>query len=283
MRFKTAFKGKPLTLVGRSISTNSIAPSCRVTSLDMAEVILPDFSDKIKVISSFPSLDTEVCDLQVKEFNRRATALTSDVVILGISQDLPFAQKRFCESFSIQNIHLFSDYKTSSYGINYGLLIKELHLLARAVVIVDKTDYIRYIQVGQELTKPLDYEDIMKNIEEIIKKPTLSLPKEKRPSHCIPCAGKVLPLSKEKIEPLFAALSDWQLIEDKKIVKEYVFADFVEAKYFFDLVAVVAEEQGHHPNITIIYNKVKITLTTHSVGGLTENDFVMAHILDNLG
>ena len=72
------------------------------------------------------------------------------------------------------------------------------------------------------------------------------------------------------------------MIEDKKIVKEFKFKDFVEAKYFLDLVAVISEEQGHHPNLTLIYNKLKITLTTHSSGGLTENDFIMAKIIDEL-
>jgi 4a-hydroxytetrahydrobiopterin dehydratase len=73
------------------------------------------------------------------------------------------------------------------------------------------------------------------------------------------------------------------VVEDKKIVKEFKFKDFVEAKYFVDLVSVIAEEQGHHPTITIIYNKVKITLTTHAAGGLTDNDFIMARIIDELG
>ncbi len=74
----------------------------------------------------------------------------------------------------------------------------------------------------------------------------------------------------------------WELVEDKKLVKEFKFKDFLEAKYFLDLVSVIAEEQGHHPTMTIIYNKLKVTLTTHSSGGLTENDFIMAKIIDGL-
>ena len=89
-------------------------------------------------------------------------------------------------------------------------------------------------------------------------------------------------MPKDKIERLLAQFRGWQLVEDKKIVKEWKFRDFVEAKYFLDLVSVIVEEQGHHPNMTIIYNKVKITLTTHSSGGLTENDFIMAKIIDGL-
>lgn len=107
--------------------------------------------------------------------------------------------------------------------------------------------------------------------------------KEELPSHCAPCEGGALPMPKEKADRLLAQYRGWQLIEDKKIVKEFKFKDFVEAKHFLDLVSVIAEEQGHHPTITIIYNKVKINLTTHAVGGLSENDFIMAKLIDELG
>ncbi|MCX5696913.1 MAG: 4a-hydroxytetrahydrobiopterin dehydratase [Candidatus Omnitrophica bacterium] len=106
--------------------------------------------------------------------------------------------------------------------------------------------------------------------------------KDELPEHCRPCEGGTPPLPKEKIERLLAKYRGWEFVEDKKLVKEFKFKDFVEAKYFVDLVAVIAEEQGHHPTITIIYNKVKITLTTHAAGGLTENDFIMAKIIDEL-
>jgi 4a-hydroxytetrahydrobiopterin dehydratase len=72
------------------------------------------------------------------------------------------------------------------------------------------------------------------------------------------------------------------LLEDKRIEKTLKFKDFVEAKYFFDLIAVIAEEQGHHPGLRLNYNKLKITLTTHAAQGLTDNDFIMARIIDEL-
>ncbi|MEK6728003.1 MAG: 4a-hydroxytetrahydrobiopterin dehydratase [Candidatus Omnitrophota bacterium] len=90
-------------------------------------------------------------------------------------------------------------------------------------------------------------------------------------------------MPKQKIDRLLAQYRGWQLAEDKRIVKEFKFKDFIEAKYFLDLVSVIAEEQGHHPGITIIYNKVKITLTTHAIGGLSENDFIMAKFIDEIG
>jgi thiol peroxidase len=279
---KITFKGNPLTLVGRILKKEIIAPDFKVVSMDLKEISLADFKGKIKVISSFPSLDTPVCDLQVKEFNKRAVAFSSDIVVLGISKDLPFAQKRFCSMNEIKNEVVLSDYKFSSFGINYGLLIKELNLLARAVVILDKNDILRYIQVVNELTDAIDYEGTLNNLEEIIKNPIL-LVKEELPSHCKPCEGGTPPLPKEKIDKLIAQYRGWEVIEDKKLVKEFKFKDFLEAKYFLDLISIIAEEQGHHPTLTLIYNKLKITLTTHAAGGLTENDFIIAKIIDELG
>jgi len=274
------FKGTPLTLVGRSIKEGSPAPDFRVSAQDLTEARLSDFSGKIKILTSFPSIDTPVCDLQIKEFNKKA-ALTAEVAIVGISKDLPFAQKRFCESFDIKNVKLLSDYKTSSFGINYGLLIKELGLLARSVIIVDKADLIRYIQIVPELTSQPDYEAALKSLEAVVKGPALE-PKKELPSKCKPCEEGTPSLPGEKIAQLLAGYRGWELVEDKKLIKEFKFKDFVEAKYFLDLIAVVSEEQGHHPNLTIIYNKVKVTLTTHASSGLTENDFIMVKIIDEL-
>ncbi|MCM8816467.1 MAG: thiol peroxidase, partial [Candidatus Omnitrophica bacterium] len=111
----------------------------------MEETVLEKYQGKIKVITSFPSLDTPVCDLQVREFNKRASFLSDDVVVIGISMDLPFAQKRFCEASNIKNIFLYSDYKYLNFSLNYGLFIKELHLIARSALIIDKNNLIRYL------------------------------------------------------------------------------------------------------------------------------------------
>lgn len=297
MNGKITFKGNPLTLVGRSIKVGNAAPYFRVIARDLKEVSLADFSrpeinpaggiplpagkGKVKLITSFPSIDTPVCDLQVKEFNKRAVGLSSDIVIMGISKDLPFAQARFCQANDIKNILTFSDYKFSSFGVNYGLLIKELNLLARAIIIVDQNDVLRYIQIVEELTNAPDYDDALKNLEQTLKNPQGEV-SVGLPAKCKACEAGVPALAKEKIEKLLAQYRGWELIEDKKIVKEFKFKDFVQAKYFLDLVSVIAEEQGHHPNLTLIYNKLKITLTTHSSGGLTENDFIMAKIIDEL-
>lgn len=279
---RVTFKGNPMTLVGRQLRVGARAPNFKVVSGDLKEITLANFKEKIKVINSFPSLDTPVCDLQVKEFNKKAQELSSGVLVLGISKDLPFAQRRFCEMNQIKNEVVLSDYKHSSFGINYGLLIKELNLLSRAVLILDKGDTFRYAQVVDELTNSIDYTDALNNLKGVINNPLLSL-SEELPSQCKPCEGGTPPLPKEKIEKLIAQYRGWELIEDKKLVKEFKFKDFPEAKYFLDLISVVAEEQGHHPALTLIYNKLKIALTTHAAGGLTENDFIMAKIIDELG
>jgi thiol peroxidase len=282
MNRSITFKGSPLTLLGRSIKENSSAPDFKCVSVDLAPMTLSNFKDKIKILTSFPSIDTPVCDLQVKEFNKRATAVSSDVVIVGISKDLPFAQKRFCDANGIKGVVTLSDYATSSFGINYGLLIKELNLLARSVLIVDKADTIRYIQLVEELTTAPKYDDVIKNLESVAKNPTMAL-KETIPMHCVPCQAGTPPLPKEKIEKLIAQYRGWQLVDDKKLVKELKCKDFLEAKSALDQVCVIAQEQGHHPTLLLMYNKLKITLTTHASGGLTDNDFIMAKIIDELG
>ncbi|MDD5195250.1 MAG: thiol peroxidase [Candidatus Omnitrophica bacterium] len=281
MERQIKFNGNPLTLVGRALKENVTAPSFRVVSTDLKEVTLGDFGNKIKVITSFPSSDTPVCDLQVKEFNKRAVNFSHEVTVIGISKDLPFAQKRFCDLNKITNVTTLSDYKYSSFGINYGLLIKELNLLARAVLIVDNNNILRYLKVVEELTTPPDYEDALENLEKILNKPSILL-REELPSHCKPCEAGTLPLPEEKIKKLLEQINSWQLVEDKKLVKEFKFKDFLEAKYFLDLVSIIAEEQGHHPTFTLIYNKLRITLTTHAVGGLSDNDFIMAGIINEL-
>lgn len=273
--------GNTLALTGRDTVSGRPAPDFIVSSQELKDVRLGDFKGKIKLISSFPSLDTPVCDLQVKEFNKRAAGLSEDVAVIGISMDLPFAQKRFCSENSIQNEAVLSDYRTASFGLNYGLLIKELRLLARAVVIVDTADALRYIQVVPELTAAVNFDQVISALQEVVKTPQIKT-EAALPSHCAPCIAGTHFLSKEKVEKLIAGYRGWQVVEDKKIVKEFTFKDFNQAKYFLDIVAVLAEEQGHHPAMTLTWGKVKITLTTHAAGGLTENDFIMARIIDEV-
>ena len=167
------FKGRPLSLAGRKLKPGDIAPNFHVCTTDMVDFRLSDLKDHVKILTSFISLDTSVCDLQVKQFNQMVSTIDKNVQIVGLSKDLPFAQNRFCSSFSIANVRLLSDFKTSSFGINYGLLIGEWNLLARAVVIVDSQRLIHYMQVVPELTNPPDYDDVLKNLEIVLRTPKL--------------------------------------------------------------------------------------------------------------
>ena len=151
-------KGNPLTLVGKEVKVGDMAPDFEVVANDMSVVKFSSYRGKICIICSVPSLDTSVCDIETRRFNEEAGKLGSDVAVLTISMDLPFAQKRWCGAAGVKNVQTLSDYREASFGEAYGVLIKELRLLARAVFVVDKKGAIRYIQLVKEVASEPDYE-----------------------------------------------------------------------------------------------------------------------------
>jgi thioredoxin-dependent peroxiredoxin len=154
------FKGQPVHLEWNLIEKGSSAPDFTAVNQEFNEIKLSDYTSDIIVLTSFLSLDTSTCDLQVKTFNKEALKFTSGITVLGISMDLPFAQKRFCEMNGIKNVDVVSDYRYRSFGENYGLLVKELKLLARAVLIV-RNRIVEYVNVNRELSEPPDYDDAL--------------------------------------------------------------------------------------------------------------------------
>lgn len=102
--------------------------------------------------------------------------------------------------------------------------------------------------------------------------------------HCVPCEGGTPPLPDEKEEELLKQVQNWSLVRDgtHKIVRQLKFEDFREALEFVNKVGKIAEEEQHHPDIKIVYNKVQLDLFTHAVGGLSENDFIVAAKIDQL-
>jgi len=160
------FEGNPLTLVGYQVKVGEAAPDFEVLSNDMSVVKLSAFRGKICIICSVPSLDTPVCDTEVRKFNERATSLEDDVVVLVISMDLPFAQQRWCGAAGIKNVQTLSDHRRAEFGSAFGVLIEELRLLARAVFVVDTQGIIRYMQIVDELTQEPNYEAALKAVEE---------------------------------------------------------------------------------------------------------------------
>lgn len=151
-------KGNPLTLIGPELKTGSKAPDFTVVDGTLKNISLKDFAGKIKVVSVTPSLDTPVCDMQARRFNQEAANLPDNVVVLNISMDLPFAISRFCATAGIDRVKTFSDHRDASFGAAYGVLTKELRLLARSIFIIDKDNIIKYAEIVPELTNHPDYE-----------------------------------------------------------------------------------------------------------------------------
>lgn len=160
------FKGNPLALTGNLPRVGGQTPDFAVLGNDLSSVKLSDFKGKRLVICSVPSLDTPVCDTEVRKFNERATSLGDDVAVLVVSMDLPFAQKRWCGAAGVKSVQTLSDHRDASFGNAYGVLIKDLRLLARAVFVVDKDGRIRYIQLVKELSNEPDYEAALKALRE---------------------------------------------------------------------------------------------------------------------
>jgi thiol peroxidase len=151
------FKGNPFTLLGPELKVGDKAPDFIVVDNGLAPVTLASSAGKVRIISAVPSLDTPVCDTETRRFNQETASLPGELTVLTISLDLPFAQKRWCGAAGIDKVTTLSDYRERSFGQNYGVLIKELLLLSRAVFVVDAQDVIRYIQIVPEVTNEPDY------------------------------------------------------------------------------------------------------------------------------
>ena len=160
------FQGNPLTLTTRPPKVGDSAPDFEVLSNDLSPVTLSGLKGKTCVICSVPSLDTPVCDTEIRKFSEHATSLGDDVIVMAVSMDLPFAQARWCGAAGIENVQTLSDHKDAGFGAAYGVLIKELRLLARAVFVVDKTGVIRYIQIVDELTNEPDYKAALEAVKD---------------------------------------------------------------------------------------------------------------------
>jgi thiol peroxidase len=155
------FKGAPLTLLGNDVKVGDRAPDFQVLDNDMKPVTLADFKGKVLILSAVTSLDTATCDTETRRFNAEATKLGDDVVIVTVSMDLPFAQKRWCGAAGIDRVQTVSDYKDASFGEAYGVLIKELRLLARTVFIVNREGVVQYVQRVKEGSGEPDYDAVM--------------------------------------------------------------------------------------------------------------------------
>jgi thiol peroxidase len=160
-------KGNPLTLVGNEVKVGERAPEFEVLSNDLSPVKFSSFRGKVCILSSVPSLDTPVCDTETRRFNQEAGRLSSDVAVLTISMDLPFAQKRWCGAAGITRVQTLSDHRDASFGTSYGVLIKELRLLARAVFVVDRNGIVQHVQIVNEITQEPDYDAVLTAVSKL--------------------------------------------------------------------------------------------------------------------
>ena len=162
------FQGNPLTLLGQEINVGDKAPEFEALDNGLSPVKLSAFQGKVVIISAVPSLDTPVCDLETRRFNTEAAKLGKEVVILTISMDLPFAQKRWCGAAGVTHVTTLSDHKEAAFGLAYGVLIKELRLLSRAVFVVDRKGVVRYVELVREITHEPDYDAALTAAKECV-------------------------------------------------------------------------------------------------------------------
>ncbi|MCR8643896.1 thiol peroxidase [Paenibacillus sp. N1-5-1-14] len=164
----STFKGAPLTLVGPELKVGDQAPDFTVNKNLLTEATLADYAGKVKLISVVPSLDTGVCDAQTRRFNEEAANLGENVAILTISADLPFAQARWCGAAGIDKVETLSDYKTNSFGLAYGVLIKEFQLDMRSIFVIDANNTIQYVEYLSEMTEHPNYEAAIEAVKKLV-------------------------------------------------------------------------------------------------------------------
>jgi thiol peroxidase len=161
------FKGKPLALEGPEIKAGETLRDVTVTKGDLSLLNIADTKGTVRIISVVPSLDTKVCEQQTHYLSEKNDGLDKNVELITVSVDTPFAQKRFAEEAKIDNVLFLSDYRGGEFGKTYGLLVKEPHILARSVMVVDKDNVIRYLQVTPELGQLPDMEAAFKAAREL--------------------------------------------------------------------------------------------------------------------
>jgi thiol peroxidase len=159
--------GNPLTLVGDDVKVGTLAPDAELLDNDLKPVKLSSYRGKVLVLVTVPSLDTPVCDIETRRFNDEAANLGPDIQLITISMDLPFAQKRWCGAAGVTNLQTLSDHRQADFGKAYGVLIKELRLLARGIFILDREGKVQYVQLVPEVTNEPNYEEVLQTLNKM--------------------------------------------------------------------------------------------------------------------
>lgn len=157
-------RGNPFTLLGSELKVGDTAPDFNLVGPGMTEVTLKDSAGKVRLISCVPSLDTPVCSTETQKWEQQRASL-GDIVMLTVSMDLPFAQQRWCAANNVEHTTL-SAHKNEQFGTDYGVLIKELRILDRAVFVVDDQDKIRHVEYVKEISTEPDYEKAMEAVKQ---------------------------------------------------------------------------------------------------------------------
>ena len=162
------FQGSPLHLEGSFPTVGQKAPAFTLLNNDLSPCTLQDFAGKVLVLVAVPSLDTGVCDMEVRRFNKEAASLSDKVCIAAVSCDLPFAQARWCGAAGVTAVKSLSDHYSAAFGKDYGILIKELRLLARAIFVVDASGTVTYTQLVQEMTHEPNYDEVLDAVKKAL-------------------------------------------------------------------------------------------------------------------
>ena len=163
----TKFKGEQVSLAGEFVKTGSKAPDFKLVKTDLSTLTLNDLKGKRIILNIFPSLDTRVCAMSMRQFNARAASLP-DTVIIAVSRDLPFAHERFCTTNGIENVVPASDFRNYGFAEDYGVAMKDgalEGLLARAVVVIDRDGKVVYTELVPEITQEPDYDKAIESLK----------------------------------------------------------------------------------------------------------------------
>lgn len=155
-------RGNPVTLLGNEVKPGQQAPDFTAVKNDLSPFSFRETSG-VRLIISVPSVDTGVCDAEVRRFNEEAASLNATVI--AVSMDLPFAQKRWCGAAGVDKVEVVSDHRDASFGQAYGCLIDGLRLLARAVFVVDSSNTVTYVEYVPEVSSHPNYEAALEAVK----------------------------------------------------------------------------------------------------------------------
>ena len=164
---EVTFKGEPVQTVGELPESGTEAPPFSLTRTDLSDVSLADFAGKTILLNIFPSIDTPVCAASVRRFNAEAAGF-ADTVVLCVSVDLPFAHGRFCEAEGLTDVVTLSAFRSQDFGEMYGVRITTgplRGLLARAIVIIDKSGTVSYTEQVREISQEPDYDAALRGLK----------------------------------------------------------------------------------------------------------------------